>query len=155
LNKRIDTEQVAKTIELTSKAGIAALIFLIMGNPGETIATINTTYRFAKKLKCEAISWGIMQIYPGTALARMQPQKDFVAYLYAPEVDQPCLCVSANIPVFENPGLDREQLKQIRKNILRKTVFFKILSHPGYAVKKFTQTPLTALKIIKATFLGG
>jgi anaerobic magnesium-protoporphyrin IX monomethyl ester cyclase len=147
LNKRIDLETAIKNIELTTKIGINALVYLIIGSPGETLETINTTYRVAKKLKCPAISWSIMQILPGTALAKMRPQEDFVAYLYEPEVSHPNGTISANVPTFENPGMNREQIKQIHRKILRKITFYKVLRHPTYAIKKLSQTPFTVIRI--------
>jgi len=148
LDKRIDLETAIKNIGLTTKIGINALVYLIIGNPGETLETINTTYRVAKKLKCPAISWAIMQVLPGTALAKMQPQKDFVAYLYESEVSQPSGGIHANIPAFENPGMNREQMKQIHRKIVRKITFYKVFRNPMYAIRKLSQTPFSVVRIL-------
>lgn len=148
LNKMLKPEQVKYAVELATKVGIDVLAFFIIGSPGETIETIKTSYNFAKKLKCQSTVWSIMQVYPGTALAKLQPCEDFVGYLYEPEVENPVDAVSANVPVFENPGLDRETMKSIYKRIFRNIVIYKALHHPFFTLKKFSRTPKQALRFI-------
>lgn len=142
LNKKINPEQVEHIVALTTKIGIDAMTFFIIGSPGETFKTIEASYKFAKKLKCQSTTWSIMLVYPGTALAKIQPCKDFVDYLYEPEVDNPVEVISANVPVFENPGLDREILKFEHKKIFRRISIYKILSNPFFTIKKVLRAPL-------------
>jgi hypothetical protein len=89
-----------------------------------------------------------MQILPGTALAKIRPQKDFVAYLYESEVSHPNGTISATVPTFENPGMNREQMKLIHRKILQKITFNKVLQHPMYAIRKLSQTPFTVVRIL-------
>ena len=153
LNKKITLADVTKAFHLTARAGIDTLAYVIAGSPGETLASIRTTYEFLKKLECPAICWNIMQILPGTALSKMQAPKDFIAYLYEPEVACPSPLINANIAAYENPGLDREQMKLILGGYLKKIVLHKGLHYPMYAVKKIWRTPGLALRII-ANLLG-
>ena len=146
LNKKLKPEQIKWAAEAATKLGINAMVFFIIGSPGEEPRTIDTTYRFAKKLKCQSTVWSMMQVYPGTALAKMQPCDDFVAYLYEPEVEDPCDSISANAPVFLNPGLDRETLKRIYKRIFRNIAFYKAFQHPVFLLNKIFRAPLPALK---------
>lgn len=145
INKRISLDQVRRAFELTIKIGIDALAFFIIGNPGDTAQSIYKSYNFAKKLRCHSTVWSIMQVYPGTALAKIQPREDFVSYIYEPEIENPSDFASANVPVFENPGLDREKLKIIHKKIFRRVVFYKALQHPFFIIKKVTKRPAVAL----------
>ena len=148
LNKKISLSQVEYAIGLTTKLGIDTLAFFIIGSPGETVETIKKSYNLAKKLKCHSTIWSIMQVYPGTALAKLQPCDDFVEFLYSPEIENPCVMLSANIPVFENQGLNREQLKVIYENVFRRIVLIKALQNPLFILKKIYRTPILALRFL-------
>lgn len=148
LNKMIKPEQVKYAVELATKVGIDVLAFFIIGSPGETEETIKTSYNFAKKLKCQSTVWGVMQVYPGTTLAKIQPCDDFVAYLYKPEIENPVDAISANVPIFENPGLDRETTKSICKKIFREIVIYKALHHPFFTIKKILRAPVQAFRFL-------
>jgi len=148
INKMITPEQAENAVRLATKAGIDVLAFFIIGNPGETQESIQTSYNFAKKLKCQSTVWSIMQVYPGTELSKMQPCDDFVEYIYKPEIENPSGLISANVPVFENPGLDRETLKLIHKNIFRNIVLYKAVRHPFFIIKKFLRAPKQAFQFL-------
>lgn len=148
LDKKITPQNVKQVVELVTKLGMDAMVFFIIGNPGETVKTIKTSYDFAKKLKCQSTVWSIMQVYPGTALAKLQPCDDFVSYLYEPEVDKPVDTISANIPAFDNSGLDREKMKLIHKKIFRDIVIYKAFHHPFFILKKVSRSPLSAFKFL-------
>jgi radical SAM superfamily enzyme YgiQ (UPF0313 family) len=145
LDKRIDLDQVREACRLTSRAGIDTCAFFIIGSPGETPETVERSYRFAKRLACKSTQWGIMQVYPGTQLAELQPCADFVSYLYEPEVAEPGPGgLSANVPVFENPGLDREALKALYMRLVPPLRLWKVLQHPLFTVKKILRDPSLA-----------
>lgn len=150
LNKRISPEQVRRVVELTTMLGMDAMVFFIIGNPGETLESIEASYNFAKKLKCQSTVWSIMQVYPGTALEKMQPCEDFVGYLYGPEVENPVDYLSANVPAFENPGLNREKMKIIYRKVFRGIVFYKAMHHPLFTLKKFSRAPAAAARFLGA-----
>jgi len=152
LNKKINTEQVKHAVEMATKIGIDTLVFFILGSPGETRETIKTSYDFAKKLKCQSVLWAIMQIYPGTSLAKMQPCNDSVAYLYEPEIDNPNDSISANVPVFENPGLNREMIKIMYKKTFRKIAIHKALYHPFFTIKRVLKSPVKAFQFLTSLF---
>ena len=65
-NERIDT--MAKSIELTARAGIASQGFFVFGLPGETAATIDESIRFAKRSKLSRALFLILDILPGSEL---------------------------------------------------------------------------------------
>ncbi len=148
LNKKITPEQVKQVVELVTKLGMDAMVFFIIGNPGETVKTVKASYDFAKKLKCQSTVWSIMQVYPGTALSKLQPCEDFVSYLYEPEVDNPVDAISANIPAFENPGLNREKMKLMHKKIFRDIVIYKAFHHPFFILKKVSRAPFSAFRFL-------
>lgn len=152
LRKKIAPKIIKEAVELTSKIGIDVVCFFIVGNPGETPETLNISCNFAKKLKCHSTVWSIMAVYPGTELAKLQPCDDFAKYLYEPELEKPSEAISANVPAFENPELDRETMKIIRKNIERKLLLYKVFTHPLFAVKRIFQRPKSIMNYFLATF---
>jgi len=141
LNKKLNAQQVKDCVDLTNRVGINCLTFFIVGNPGETYETVNNSYQFSKQLKCESTVWSIMQVYPGTALAQWQPCEDFVSYVYEPEIQNPSGFMSANLPIYNNPALNREQLKALHKKIFRKAMIYKALHHPFFTLKRVIFMP--------------
>ena len=148
LMKKTSLEQIKQTIEMVTKKGIDAVAFFIIGTPGETVESIKASYNFAKKLKCQSTAWGIMQVYPGTGLSRLQPCEDFVAYLYKPEVNNPCSSISACIPAYINPNLDREKMKKTYYKIYKDIALYKAITHPFFTLKKIFYSPIPAVKFL-------
>jgi radical SAM superfamily enzyme YgiQ (UPF0313 family) len=142
LNKRMDLDKVVKSTELVTRGGIDVCAFFIIGSPGETLETIRRSVAFAKRLACQSTQWGIMQVYPGTKLAELQPCDDFVSYLYEPEVEVAGADgLSANIPAFENPGLDRKTVQSVYRKVSNEMIMHKALTHPLFALKKILGNP--------------
>lgn len=153
LNKRIDMTVAKRIIDLTTRAGIDTVVTLIVGNPGETYETVDATYNFVKKLNCAAFVLRVMNVYPGTALAKMQYHEDYVSYIYEPEIEKPSLYIPANIVSYEkNPGMDREEQKRLVSKTMRKLILYKILTHPLYSLKKLYRMPLVAVSVFIRIF---
>lgn len=68
LNKGITMEKVANTFRLTRKNGIPILAYFMIGNPGETINDIKTTFSVMQKLKPDYIHLSVLTPFPGTNL---------------------------------------------------------------------------------------
>lgn len=154
LNKNISPDQVKVVIEMVTRYNIDALAFFIIGNPGETRQSVKVSYDFAKKLKCQSTVWSIMQVYPGTALSKIQSCDDFVSYLYEPEVLAPCRTISANILSFVNPGLDREQMKTLYRDVSTDIAIYKALTHPIFTIKKVLRRPSFAFHYLLLLFVS-
>jgi len=61
--------KLSESIKFTKDAHRAGLLIhgcFMLGNPGETPETIKTTYKFAKKLKCDSTQFYPLFVYPGT-----------------------------------------------------------------------------------------
>jgi len=152
LNKNLKPEKVKEVVETIDRYGIDALVFFIIGNPGETSESVKRSYNLAKKLKCQSTFWSIMQVFPGTQLARLQPCDDFVGYIYEPEIEKPCAAISANVMAFENPGMDREQMKQTYKKVFRDIVIYKAFRYPLFTLRKLLVSPSKALGFLTGLF---
>jgi radical SAM superfamily enzyme YgiQ (UPF0313 family) len=66
LNKGITLEQAEKAFALTKKHGMDALAYFMIGCPGDTKETIETTLRFAKKLDPAYCHFTILMPFPST-----------------------------------------------------------------------------------------
>ena len=66
LNKGITLKQIRNAVKITEQAGIQAKGFFMIGNPGETIESINNTINFAKSLPLSAAMFTISTPLPGT-----------------------------------------------------------------------------------------
>jgi radical SAM superfamily enzyme YgiQ (UPF0313 family) len=86
MNKRYRPEEVRETSRLLQDYGLRRLGMLLLGAPGETMASVEETLAFADSLNCElvAVTAGI-RIYPNTLLADIaraegviQPQDDLL-----------------------------------------------------------------------------
>lgn len=93
-----------------------------------------------------------MQVFPGTGLARLQPCDDFTSYLYKPEVNEPCVDISATIAAFENPNMNREQMKAAYKKVFRDIVIYKAFRYPLFTLRKLLPSPKRILGFLSRLF---
>ncbi len=152
IDKNLNIETLKKAIKITKKLGIEVLAFFMIGNPGETKETIKDSIKLAKELKPTTTLWSIAQILPGTKLDQIQPIKDYVKYIYKPEIKNPYRQTWSYIPVFENPNLNREQLKFHHKKILREFLFFHLTQNPLIQIKHFLNAPSKGFSYIISVF---
>jgi radical SAM superfamily enzyme YgiQ (UPF0313 family) len=68
INKRIPLEQTAQAFKLVRKEGIQIACSFILGVPGETIADMEATLKFAKKLNPDLCQFNIFIAYPDSSL---------------------------------------------------------------------------------------
>jgi len=68
LNKKINTEQIRRAFDLTTRHGILARAYFIYGAPGESWATIQETIDLINEIKPLSTIFYILDIFPGTAL---------------------------------------------------------------------------------------
>jgi anaerobic magnesium-protoporphyrin IX monomethyl ester cyclase len=96
MKKRATVEEGKTAVHLFHKAGIEAAAFFIVGYPGETVASIEDTFRFALDLPLDSISFNVPYPLPGSQLfervSRVEQNKDWneeneVTFLYESEFD--------------------------------------------------------------------
>jgi anaerobic magnesium-protoporphyrin IX monomethyl ester cyclase len=66
MRKNETSEQIEKAVRLVKANGMRVLMYLTFGLEGETAETMKQTYEFAKKLKPEFVTFGIVVPAPGT-----------------------------------------------------------------------------------------
>lgn len=149
IDKALDLRQARETISLTRKAGIEAYGFFMIGNPGETEESIRKSVDFALHSKLTYVNWFVTQVYPGTKLAKLQGQPDWVRYVYEPEITCPSLYTHPCVPVFCPEGFDRERLKAEVAVVMKK--FFLAYLPRNFAkwLRKLVCHPLYGLWYLK------
>ena len=86
MNKRITAAEAARTVELFAREGIETAGFFMIGYPGETRETIETTLRWALSLPLDDISFTVPVPLPGTRLfERVQGVRPDVDWTYENE----------------------------------------------------------------------
>jgi anaerobic magnesium-protoporphyrin IX monomethyl ester cyclase len=68
MNKQVTLEQGARAAELYRRAGIEVAAFFIVGYPGETVASIEETFKLALALPLDEISFNVPMPLPGSKL---------------------------------------------------------------------------------------
>jgi radical SAM superfamily enzyme YgiQ (UPF0313 family) len=152
IRKKISLDTARESIELTRKAGIEAIAYFMLGNPGETMETIEMSVSVAKGLRSTNTLWFIAQIYPGTEFAQLQPVDNWVEYIYQPEVEKPSMFLHPCVPVFLPDGFTRESLKQIATKLTRRFILYhapqNILKWP----RKFIRSPWPVARYVYKVF---
>lgn len=152
IRKKISLDTARESIELTRKAGIEAIAYFMIGNPGETTHTIEMSVSVAKELKSTNTFWFIAQVLPGTEFAQLQPVDNWVEYIYQPEVEKPSMFLHPCVPVFLPDGFTRESLKQIATKLTRRFILYhapqNILKWP----RKFIRSPWPVARYVYKVF---
>ena len=71
LNKGIEIERIRKVVGWTKKFGMEALGFFMIGSPGETRETVQTTINFARELPLDWVQFTKTTPFPATELYQM------------------------------------------------------------------------------------
>ncbi len=149
INKKIDLVKVKNAISWTKESKIEVRAAFMLGNPGETITTINDTLRFAININPDLAVFNITTPYPGTKLFEWAKEKNYLKTLDWDDYD-------LAHPVFELPTISSTELKTMYNKVYKKfylrpsfilKYLFKIKSF--YMLKNAILVALTIFKIDK------
>jgi anaerobic magnesium-protoporphyrin IX monomethyl ester cyclase len=96
MKKQATVEEGKQAVRLFHQAGIEVAAFFIVGYPGESIASIEDTFRFALELPLDSISFNVPYPLPGSQLlervSKVEKGKDWneeneTTFLYESEFD--------------------------------------------------------------------
>jgi len=96
MKKKATVKEGMNAVHLFHKAGIEVAAFFIVGYPGETISSIEDTFRFALELPLDSISFNVPYPLPGSQLfehvSKVDQNKDWneeneTTFLYESEFD--------------------------------------------------------------------
>jgi anaerobic magnesium-protoporphyrin IX monomethyl ester cyclase len=97
MNKKATLEEGTKAVQLFHEAGVEVAAFFIVGYPGETVESIESTFRFALTLPLDEISFNVPFPLPGSKLfervSGLDMNKDWdkeneVTFVYNTEFDE-------------------------------------------------------------------
>lgn len=78
INKRTDPDMVQGVIRATQKIGMEVRAAFMLGNPGETEATLEENIRFAPRLNPDLALFNITTPYPGTEMFRWAEENGYL-----------------------------------------------------------------------------
>jgi radical SAM superfamily enzyme YgiQ (UPF0313 family) len=124
INKTQTPAQIDNAFKLTHQVGIKAFILLMIGNPGETEASINETIELIRRIKPDKIRTTLTLVYPATGLYEICLKNGFISDVYWLGKD------AAPVFTVENSV---EQLKQWESKVsfayyLQKRMVFRLFS---------------------------
>jgi anaerobic magnesium-protoporphyrin IX monomethyl ester cyclase len=143
LKKNITLEQIRYAFDVTHKAGISTLAFMMMGIPGEDLQDIKTSIDFCIRLKTEDAVFTLLTPYPGNEIYRelgkygVLEVKDWSKYICIP-----------NQPVFVPFSISKDELTLALNLAYRSFVF-----RPQYIAHRLKDCLINPSKFI-AYFKG-
>lgn len=108
MKKGITLEQIRKTLELTKYAGIRTNCSFIIGNIGETEATLRETIRLAKELNPHHAQFGILAPYPGTEAYEIAKKEGYLIKGFEDYTNP-----KYSDPVISLPSISPKRIKKI------------------------------------------
>lgn len=118
IGKNTSIEKIQETAKLVRGAGLKLKVFFILGNPGETVDTIDQTIEFARKLNAHYPVFSLMTPFPGAPLwynAEQFGQFDRKNFRK--------LLISTSDPLFVPNGFTKELLLEKQKEAFRKVYY--------------------------------
>lgn len=118
IGKNTSIEKIQESAKLIRGAGLKLKVFFILGNPGETVETIDQTIDFARKLNAHYPVFSLMTPFPGAPLwynAEQFGQFDRQNFRK--------LLISTSDPLFIPNGFTKELLLEKQKQAFRKVYY--------------------------------
>ncbi len=113
IKKGVRREQIRQSVAMVREAGMDALLFCVVGFPGETRESMRETLQFLKSVNASFITLGIAVPAPGTDFYR---QMDANGYLMHKRWD---LYDPLKKPVYSYPNLSGEEIHEFAAHGLR------------------------------------
>lgn len=113
MRKKVEPEQSVRAIRLARKAGILSSVYMLMGMPWESEASIRANIRFFSRLDADFTEIFYIYPFPGTPLYELAVSEGLLA-----PGEIPADAYAA--PAMATRHLTREQLAQWRKRALRR-----------------------------------
>ncbi len=125
IKKDINLDQVEKAAKLTREFGIKANIFLMVGNPGDSVAIIEKIRNFVERVKVDGVHLSLATPLPGTAFwSWVEKNGRWLGYDREELLDWPIDDVEDAYPVFETSDFTAEErvsaYRKIRKLLSKK-----------------------------------
>ena len=122
VKKRTTVEQNEKAIRMAKEAGLFVSISIILGYPGETKEMLKQTLDFIRRAEPDDVYLCVATPYPGTELRRLVEE---MGLKMSPDWSR----YDTVTPVFENPNLSDEEVKELRRT------FYDSFYSPKYVLR--------------------
>ena len=125
IRKGINLDQVKNAVKLTREVGIKANVFLMIGNPGDTVKIIEKVKDFVERVKVDGVHVSMATPIPGTELwSWVEKNGRWMGYDRHELLDWPIDDVADAYPVFETSDFTAEEriqaCQKIRQLLSRK-----------------------------------
>ncbi|MBN1766360.1 MAG: cobalamin-dependent protein [Sedimentisphaerales bacterium] len=145
VNKRANNDKAREAIRLAKKFGVDARVAFMLGNPGETIETMEESLKFAIELDPAIAIFNITTPFPGTEMFEWARANGYLTTLDWDEYD------FAN-PVMELPTVSMDEIKEFYGKVYRK--FFL---RPAYLARRVARlrnvvNVIDSYRAVKAVF---
>lgn len=141
IRKNTTVEAAMRACDMIVRHGISLEVFIIVGFPQDTEATLRDTIRLMKKIRCDKISYSIFTPYPGTEAFRYCVERglignDFDVSLYNHQSPANNFCRSIPPERFRaivagvEKQIDRKNYRHRFKQMFRKDAVTKALTMP-------------------------
>jgi anaerobic magnesium-protoporphyrin IX monomethyl ester cyclase len=144
IRKNTTPEQVRNAVSLIRKSGMDSIVFCVIGFPGETRESIESTIDFLKTLDTTYITLGLAVPAPGTDFYRYVDQNGYLLTKDWSRYDP------MQKPVFSYPGLSADEMVFYQSHGLR-----QFYLRPSYIFRKLLAIrSLTEAKTLFTNFIG-
>jgi len=110
IKKGINLDQLERAIKLTRKFGIKVNIFLMVGNPGDTIEIVDKIKNFLERVKVDGVHLSMATPIPGTEFWKwVEENGRWLDYDREELLDWPIDDVEDTYPVFDTPEFSVEE----------------------------------------------
>jgi radical SAM superfamily enzyme YgiQ (UPF0313 family) len=113
VNKRVDLAGVERAIGMTKRAGIDVRATFMLGNPGETVSTMEETLAFAIRLNPHLAVFNVTTPFPGTEMFKWAQENGRLRTTTWEEYDLAHM-------VMELPTVAREQVQEFYRRAYRR-----------------------------------
>lgn len=124
--KMISLDKAKEAVKNTQDAGIEARAFFMLGNPGETLETMDKTIDFAVELDPDIALFNITTPFPGTAMYTWAENN---GYLTTKDWNR----YDCSEPIMDLPTVSRESILSYYKKAYR-----KFYLRPSYILKRIS-----------------
>jgi radical SAM superfamily enzyme YgiQ (UPF0313 family) len=118
IKKGITLDQVEKVVKLTHEVGITANIFLMIGNPGDTMKIAEKVKDFAERIDVDGVHVSMATPIPGTEFwSWVEKNGQWLGFDREELLDWPIDDVDDAYPVFETPEFTSEERVRVYHKI--------------------------------------
>jgi radical SAM superfamily enzyme YgiQ (UPF0313 family) len=124
IQKDVSLETAKEAIKLTKAAGIEARATFMIGNPEETVQTLEKTFKFAVEIDPDIALFNITTPFPGTEMFKWASNNGYIKTYNWADYD-------LSKPVMEVPGIGAEEIARYYKLFNR-----RFYLRPWYLIRR-------------------